>query len=78
MKRIGTILALLATIGLTACASAPAGSPSMHTEPPPLSKAERYRKAVQLNAERNNVRVHWVNPPADKDLDAYDEADQGR
>ncbi|MEJ8566949.1 hypothetical protein [Elongatibacter sediminis] len=71
MKTVMALLTALIALGLSACASAPAGTASV--APDSLTNVERYRRAVNLNAERKNVEVHWVNPPTEQDLDEYDE-----
>lgn len=72
-KAFGTALTIAAAFGLSACAATPSGNTVAQAETQQMSNVQRYRQAVERNAERNNVRVEWVNPPKEEDLDEYDE-----
>ncbi len=73
--RNATLLALLAGAGLFGCAGTSESTTTTLASPEPLTKVQRYQRAVGIQAERKNVEVHWVNPPREADLDKYDEAD---
>lgn len=65
-KRYSTILAALAALTLTACASAP--------EPrAPMVVDQDYVGAVEAQAKQAGVDVYWINPPRKK----RDTEDQG-
>lgn len=75
MKTQATLIALVALAALagSGCATTPASVPQAQPEVASISNVERYRRAVNVNAERKNVLVQWVNPPKEKDLEKYDE-----
>jgi hypothetical protein len=58
------------TLGLGACAGTAEHNEAAESEE--LTYAEKYRRAIQADAERKNVNVHWINPPDDDDLDEND------
>ncbi len=78
MNAMGTKTTLTALVALcvfagSGCATKPTGAVQAQPEVASMSNVERYRRAVNVNAERKNVLVQWVNPPKEKDLAKYDE-----
>lgn len=76
MKFVALPITLAAGLSLAGCTATPQGAATVQATPGSMSNVERYRRAVNIQAERKNVEVHWVNPPRDKDLEKYTDEDK--
>lgn len=68
MKTITMLCLLVCAAALVACTATP--PPVKQTSE--YTQSDHYKRMVKANAERKNVKVYWVNPPDDDDLDKDD------